>query len=266
MINNDSIDALEQAAPLSAVASWPTATLADIDLARQAAPLVLMQMDMAVGTTVDALAGMLATMAPAYRAMLAAAPATPAQEQPAAASTNSFQARVQPWMMACFGPAISADIEERNHRFLEESLELVQASGCTASEAHQLVDYVFGRPVGELRQEIGGVMVTLAALCLAHGEDMHAAGETELARIWTKVEAIRAKQAAKPKHSPLPATAPQPIIGRLMDQISALPVLWGLNEPGALLRNSDVFRILVAAGREQAALEHAADAAPGSAP
>lgn len=47
---------------------------------------------------------------------------------------------------------------------------------------------------------------------------------------------------------------PQPIIGRLMDQISALPVLWGLNEPGALLRNSDVLRVLVAAGREQVAL------------
>jgi hypothetical protein len=122
---------------------------------------------------------------------------------------DTFQMRVQPWMMNCFGPAISADIEERNHRFLEESLELVQASGCTASEAHQLVDYVFGRPVGELQQEIGGAMVTLAALCLAHDADMHAAGETELARIWTKVEAIRTKQAARPKHSPLPAAASQ---------------------------------------------------------
>ena len=47
---------------------------------------------------------------------------------------------------------------------------------------------------------------------------------------------------------------PQPIVGRLMDQISALPVLWGLNEPGALLRNSDVWRVLVAAGREQPAV------------
>ncbi len=120
---------------------------------------------------------------------------------------GSFQARVQPWMMACFGAAIAADGAERNHRFLEESLELVQACGCTASEAHQLVDYVYGRPVGERAQEVGGVMVTLAALCLAQGLDMHAAGETELARIWTKVEAIRAKQAAKPKHSPLPAAA-----------------------------------------------------------
>lgn len=171
-----------------------------------------------------------------------------------AAPADSFQSRVQPWVLACFGAEIAADGVERNHRFLEESLELVQACGCTASEAHQLVDYVYGRPVGERTQEVGGVMVTLAALCLAQGLDMHAAGETELARIWTKVEAIRAKQAAKPKHSPLPAAAPQPIIGRLMDQISALPVLWGLNEPGALLRNSDVFRVLAAAGRQQAAI------------
>lgn len=121
----------------------------------------------------------------------------------------AFQKRVAPWMEACFGPKISSDRIERNHRFLEEALELVQSTGCTASEAHQLVDYVYGTPVGETHQEIGGVMVTLAALCLAVGDDMHDAGETELARIWTKVEKIRAKQASKPKHSPLPE-APQP--------------------------------------------------------
>ena len=65
----------------AAIAAWPTATPADFDLARLAAPLVLMQMDMAPGTTVDAVAGMLATMAPAYRAMLAAAPVPPAADQ-----------------------------------------------------------------------------------------------------------------------------------------------------------------------------------------
>lgn len=126
---------------------------------------------------------------------------------PAAAHGDTFQARVQPWMLECFGEAIAGDREERNHRFLEEALELVQSTGCTASEAHQLVDYVFGRPVGEPTQEVGGVMVTLAALCLANGLDMHDAAEVELARVWTKVEVIRAKQAAKPKHSPLPVTA-----------------------------------------------------------
>jgi len=120
----------------------------------------------------------------------------------------SFQERVTPWMDECFGPRISADTSERNHRFIEEALELVQAGGMDRSEAHQLVDYVYDRPKGELKQEVGGVMVTLAALCLAQGVDMHDCGETELARVWTKVEAIRAKQAAKPKHSPLPARIP----------------------------------------------------------
>lgn len=117
---------------------------------------------------------------------------------------TSFQARVHPWMLECFGEEIAADRMERNHRFFEEATELVQANGMTRSEAHQLVDYTFSRPIGEIKQEAGGVMVTFAALCKASGIDMHQAGETELARVWTMVEPIRAKQAAKPKHSPLP--------------------------------------------------------------
>ena len=66
--------------------------------------------------------------------------------------------------MACFTEEICRDRVQRNHRFLEEALELVQSLGCTASEAHQLVDYVFGRPVGEPTQELGGAIITLHAL------------------------------------------------------------------------------------------------------
>ena len=116
----------------------------------------------------------------------------------------TFQCDVEPWLEACFGEEIASDKVERNHRFLEEALELVQSTGCTQSEAHQLVDYVFNREVGEPHQETGGVMVTLAALCIANGLDMEVAGEDELERIWGKVEEIREKQANKPKHSPLP--------------------------------------------------------------
>lgn len=123
------------------------------------------------------------------------------QERPA----MTFQSRVDPWMQACFGAEISRDCTERNHRFLEEALELAQSCGCTESEAQQLVSYVYARPAGDLVQEAGGVMVTLAALCLAQEIDMHDAGETELARVWRKIDTIRARQAAKPKHSPLPA-------------------------------------------------------------
>ncbi|RKR79223.1 Lar family restriction alleviation protein [Marinobacter nauticus] len=133
-----------------------------------------------------------------FASALLSTPTTPRPE------VESFQSRVAPWMQECFGPEVSADKVERNHRFLEESLELVQSLGCTKAEALQLVDYVYGRPAGDPPQEVGGVRVTLAALCLATGMDQDECAETELARIWTKVPQIRAKQAAKPKHSPLP--------------------------------------------------------------
>ncbi|WP_062362322.1 hypothetical protein [Variovorax paradoxus] len=74
----------------AALAVWPTASAMDVALARQAAPIVLMRMEKAQGITADMLAASLATMAPAYRAMLAAAPThqsnTPSQahESPSA--------------------------------------------------------------------------------------------------------------------------------------------------------------------------------------
>lgn len=106
---------------------------------------------------------------------------------------------------------IAGDREERNHRFLEEALELVQACDCTADEAHKLVDYVYGREVGDPPQEVGGVMVTLAALCLANEMDMHKCGEIELNRITQPemVEKIREKQKRKPSMSPLPGVYPE---------------------------------------------------------
>jgi hypothetical protein len=118
----------------------------------------------------------------------------------------SFQQRVQPWLLECFGEMIDGDREERNHRFLEEALELVQSCGCTADEAHKLVDYVYGRAVGDPPQEVGGVLVTLAALCLANEMDMHKCGEVELSRITqpAMVEKIREKQKRKPSMSQPP--------------------------------------------------------------
>ena len=120
--------------------------------------------------------------------------------------TLLFQDRVLPWMLECFGSTISMNQTERNHRFIEEALELVQAKGCTKAEVLQLVDYVFSRSKGDPDQEVGGVMVTLAALCIASDMDMHSAAETELARIWQKIDLIRAKQASKPQFSPLPGS------------------------------------------------------------
>ena len=146
-------------------------------------------------------------------------------------SKEPFQSRVKPWILECFGSEIANDKQERNHRFLEESLEAVQSLGCTIGEAYQLVDYVFNRPVGEPKQEIGGVMVTLAALCLANDIDMFKEGWTELHRINTPsvIEKIRAKQATKPKHSPLPGIPDQSSIRgntRVFTPTDELGLVW----------------------------------------
>ncbi|QDG93246.1 hypothetical protein NIBR502774_12460 [Rhizobium sp. NIBRBAC000502774] len=119
-------------------------------------------------------------------------------------SSQRFQARVYEWTTACFPQSAQSDVSERAHRFLEEAIELVQASNCSREEAHALVDYVFSRPEGASLQEAGGVLVTLAALCSVQGIDMELAGEKELSRNWSRIDKIRAKQAAKPQGSALP--------------------------------------------------------------
>ncbi len=96
---------------------------------------------------------------------------------------GNLQDRVHEWVLEAFGFDAAANKTERNHRFLEESLELVQAQGCTASEAHQLVDYVFGRPEGEASKEVGAVLLTLSALCNASDIDMSDAVSNELENV-----------------------------------------------------------------------------------
>lgn len=116
----------------------------------------------------------------------------------------SFQKRVDEWLIDCFTEPIARLQQERNWRFLEEAIELVQSLGCTKEDAHKLVQYVYDRPKGESTQECGGVMVTLAALCLANDIDMVNAGEVELKRIWALKDAIRKKRELMPFGSPLP--------------------------------------------------------------
>ncbi|RYF26579.1 MAG: hypothetical protein EOO42_01045 [Flavobacteriales bacterium] len=119
---------------------------------------------------------------------------------------KDFQKRVGKWLCACFGIEIAENINERSHRFLEESLELCQSLGTTKEEALILVDYVYNRDVGETQQEVGGVMVTLGALCYASKLEMDDCAFVELVRIEhpTVMEKIRIKQQNKPKSSPLP--------------------------------------------------------------
>jgi hypothetical protein len=131
-------------------------------------------------------------------------------------SERTYQGDVATWMQQCFGVEGATDKQTRNFRFIEEALELVQALGCTREDAQRLVAYVYDRPAGTARQEVGGVMVTLAGLCYANNIDLNQAASAELDRITMPevMEKIRQKQANKPKNSPLPqsvAPAPNPL-------------------------------------------------------
>ncbi len=96
---------------------------------------------------------------------------------------SSFQDTVVAWCQDVFGEPCAKDVHERGLRLLEESLETAQALGITQEDAHRLVDYVYGRPVGELPQEISGVLVTVLSLAAASGHSAEQCLTQEIERI-----------------------------------------------------------------------------------
>lgn len=128
-------------------------------------------------------------------------------ERARAAERSTFQDRNLTFINEVAGDD-PTDLTERRDRFLEEALELAQALGVGKQAAHELVHYVWERPVGEPTQEMGGTMVTLAGLASFVGLDMVACGEAELTRCQTPevVAKIRAKRATRVRGSVLPGT------------------------------------------------------------
>lgn len=77
---------------------------------------------------------------------------------------------------------------------------MTQANGITYNEALKQLDYTYRRPVGVPSQEMGGCLVTLAALAESLALNMEGCANAELMRISEPgmIERIRAKQATKP--------------------------------------------------------------------
>lgn len=111
---------------------------------------------------------------------------------------NQFQQSVARWLHRCFDQVHGMlTYQERNSRFLEEALEVVQANGMTEEEARKILAYVYDRPSGSIRQEVGGAVITLAALCHARGISMEECATLELEDCWARIQEIRTKQIAK---------------------------------------------------------------------
>lgn len=112
---------------------------------------------------------------------------------------DQFQANVSGTIANVFGPESANSDVHRASRFIEEALELVQAQGMSRERAKRILYYVYDRPVGEPKQEVGGVCVTLAGLCQAMGIDMMDAAHVEHMRLIKNGTAIAAKNLSKPK-------------------------------------------------------------------
>jgi len=114
------------------------------------------------------------------------------------ANRDSRQAIAIDWSVKAFGEAVATDKKERALRFLEEAIELAQACGIEFLDIPALAAHVYGKPVGEVAQEVGGVGVTLLILCQNLGLSAEDCEWAELKRILTLGPAhFTARQDAK---------------------------------------------------------------------
>lgn len=123
---------------------------------------------------------------------------------------NNYQKRVAGAHYALFHDD-PTDIEERTARFLEEAIETAQAFGMEQADAHELVAYVFSRPVGEQTKEVGAAALTLASLCVVAGIDLMSCAEADLMKLQMPetIARIRAKRATRHGRGPLPGIDPK---------------------------------------------------------
>ena len=96
------------------------------------------------------------------------------------------QAAVAAWVAAAFVINQVNDVHQTAVRLLEEAIELYQAAGGHPDMAMDLVDYIFHRPVGELKRELGGLGITLLAMAEAAGVSADECEKAEFARVLSK--------------------------------------------------------------------------------
>lgn len=108
------------------------------------------------------------------------------------------QTIVREWGSAAFGDDQMSSVPQRCVRLFEEVAETCQAGGADLAQLHRLIDFVYARPAGDLRQEIGGVGVCLLALAAAADISADDAEVDEIERVLAKpIEHFTARNQAK---------------------------------------------------------------------
>lgn len=108
---------------------------------------------------------------------------------------NALQNKIDFWVKRCFG---FQSLRIRSLRFLEESIELVQASDITYEDCLRILEQVYNKPKGDPFDEIGDVVLNLASLSSWYGEDIEKSGYSTLYKLFSSDDGeIRKKQSEK---------------------------------------------------------------------
>lgn len=110
---------------------------------------------------------------------------------------KDLQDDIWTWVNTAFGTAKAISLRVRVTRFFEEACELFQAHALSKEAAQDILNDVYAKPPGEFKQEVGGVGMTLAALCTAHDMDLQTTISVEFRRAVFKTQTIKIKEANK---------------------------------------------------------------------
>lgn len=80
----------------------------------------------------------------------------------------SRQQEVLDWATEMFGP-VARNLDERGARLAEEAIEVAHTAGVPIEVIIKIAERIYTKPKGEMRSEIGGVALTLDAICALVG-------------------------------------------------------------------------------------------------
>lgn len=87
------------------------------------------------------------------------------------------------WSLRCFGHASTWNPRIRALRLAEETIELAQALDVDKEQLKKLIDVIYSREPGKIKQEMGGVMIGISLVGGAVGIEPQDALHDELRRV-----------------------------------------------------------------------------------
>lgn len=144
---------------------------------------------------------------------------------------SKAQLKTHDWFNSTFKRDIQGEGQatDRANRFVEEALELVQAIGITKESIRLQLDRVYSRPVGEVKQEIGGTILTLSLIASSQDLLMDDCWSAAIEDGYARQAKIRAKDAAKRKDSPLPGDIDTVEVAPVLDKFKGCTFYAGVN-------------------------------------